>query len=737
MKTYFKLFFLIFSLILLLTEHSAFAQTAYGYYQIGKRYESAGDFKQASLNYEQSVTLEPTNLAYVRTLAETYVKLNDFVQAKSMYYKEAGLSLDNKNTSRFFYSFNQAISFETDNELIIENKISYYSRLVEIEPNIGSNWRLLSDSYLADEQFEKASNALLKEAEIKKNLGLIQEYYYLLGLAEDYHTDSQLYVPVSANSDVKLNKYEPVSGAYIGAFIEKDCAFLGDVCFGGTPPLSRYQSFNNSTGKKHAIFFTYRNYGDPLMKSNEGENYIDAIKQAHGSLQLAFQPQIGLDKVQDDAYLRQFAKDLNQTGIPIFLRFASEMNGEWVPWNGNPDLYKEKWKLVYNVMKQEAPNVAMLWSPSESPLSSIESYYPGDEYVDWVGISIYSKKYANGDINKNEENKNPLEALDYIYKLHADTKPIMISEYAASHQITSEKLDSTLFAVTKMSMFYEGIKLKYPKVKSINWFSYNTYLHDIDPSKQVSNYSLFENQEVLNRYKSIIHDDYFLSDVVNGPYVNNQTTIPSVYKPFSNITITKDTFLTNWVKLHDPYIQKVIYRLNGVDYATSSFYPYDFMVKQSDLKGGFNTLDIIAFDSKGVERLKKSETLYKPFYTNKHIKLFLSDTVAYTNNNYSQLMAAPFVLSNRTMVPLRFISEQLGYPVSWDATTKTITISGKKKMVLKVDDISVNIDGSYQVLDVAPVIKNNTTFVPIRFVTEILGYNVNWNNTEKSIVITY
>ena len=44
------------------------------------------------------------------------------------------------------------------------------------------------------------------------------------------------------------------------------------------------------------------------------------------------------------------------------------MNGEWVPWYGDPEKYKEKFRLVHDIMEQEAPNVAMVWSPNFFPI---------------------------------------------------------------------------------------------------------------------------------------------------------------------------------------------------------------------------------------------------------------------------------------------------------------------------------------------------------------------------------
>jgi len=56
----------------------------------------------------------------------------------------------------------------------------------------------------------------------------------------------------------------------------------------------------------------------------------------------------------------------------------------------------------------------MVWSPSEMPLNKIQDYYPGDNYVDWVGISIYSAQFENGDSSKPTDTNNPLDQAQII-----------------------------------------------------------------------------------------------------------------------------------------------------------------------------------------------------------------------------------------------------------------------------------------------------------------------------------
>jgi hypothetical protein len=106
---------------------------------------------------------------------------------------------------------------------------------------------------------------------------------------------------------------------------------------------------------------------------------------------------------------------------------------------------------------------------------------------------------------------------------------------------------------------------------------------------------------------------------------------------------------------------------------------------------------------------------------------------------------APFIdkNSNRTLVPIRFVSEFLGGTVDWNATTRTVTIKFGKNINNEILEIELNIgntavyvNGKEVKTDVAPLIKDSRTFVPLRFIAETMGFNVEWNSANRSIAIT-
>lgn len=114
------------------------------------------------------------------------------------------------------------------------------------------------------------------------------------------------------------------------------------------------------------------------------------------------QPAYSLAKIirgDFDPYITRFATALRDQRWPVAIRFAHEMNGHWYPWSerrsGNrPGQFVAAWRHVHDVFRNVgATNVIWVWSPNiirPVPSVSIQALYPGDQYVDWVGMVGYA-----------------------------------------------------------------------------------------------------------------------------------------------------------------------------------------------------------------------------------------------------------------------------------------------------------------------------------------------------------
>ena len=102
---------------------------------------------------------------------------------------------------------------------------------------------------------------------------------------------------------------------------------------------------------------------------------------------------------------------------------------------------------------------------------------------------------------------------------------------------------------------------------------------------------------------------------------------------------------------------------------------------------------------------------------------------------------APYIYEERTMVPLRVISENLGKEVTWDGDKRSVKIKDEKGNEFSIliggkfmDDISANVDRKIE-LDAPALIKDDRTFVPLRAIAEAFGERVDWDKDKRIVVI--
>jgi hypothetical protein len=122
------------------------------------------------------------------------------------------------------------------------------------------------------------------------------------------------------------------------------------------------------------------------------------------------------------------------------------------------------------------------------------------------------------------------------------------------------------------------------------------------------------------------------------------------------------------------------------------------------------------------------------------IRLTIGQKTAQINNQERQLDVMPLLEADtsRTVVPLRFIGESLNAEVEWIASTRQIVIRDTENIIiLWIDSYDTVVNGQRIQTDCPPrILMNNRTFVPLRFINEILGAKVNWNEETREIQIT-
>jgi exopolysaccharide biosynthesis protein len=125
-----------------------------------------------------------------------------------------------------------------------------------------------------------------------------------------------------------------------------------------------------------------------------------------------------------------------------------------------------------------------------------------------------------------------------------------------------------------------------------------------------------------------------------------------------------------------------------------------------------------------------------PATGNNVVKLTVDKTAVTVNGNAMQLEQAPIIIKDNTMIPIRFVTDALGGSVTWDEKERKVTIiRGDKLIDLWIDQPDLIIAGKRVTAEVAPTIRNDLTLVPLRILSENLGWKVTWDAKTRQITL--
>jgi hypothetical protein len=143
--------------------------------------------------------------------------------------------------------------------------------------------------------------------------------------------------------------------------------------------------------------------------------------------------------------------------------------------------------------------------------------------------------------------------------------------------------------------------------------------------------------------------------------------------------------------------------------------------------------------------ITSNHTIYAEFekkYSEIYITLTIGSKTAAVNGTSRTLDVPATIIENRTYVPLRFVAEQLGCDVDFRDSDKKVTIiNGESKIELWIGKNIASVNGKLVPIDstntkVVPLIQNGRTLVPIRFISESLGFYVDYNSSKKLVSIS-
>lgn len=303
-------------------------------------------------------------------------------------------------------------------------------------------------------------------------------------------------------------KMVPEDGVYHGAF-PPTYGFKEPWRKGRKAPMS-LETFENLVGKKVSMVLWYqgmspeRNFGElqdllnmDLMERMAGPRFI-----SNGWLPPAAVSCAGIAAGEFDAYFIEYFRDMMDPAktlnnrAPIWLRPLNEFNSGWVDWGFDPPAFRAAWRRIYNIAEQlgAAEHHIFLWSPNHRSYPDVEwnkmeRYYPGDQYVDWVGLSCYppSVQYVNG-----EGDRYPIGRCREVYEKYGDRKPMMVAEGGFD---SPEKMDR----VRWVKEWFE-VPEKYPNFKAMIWENHNTRV-------------LQDSGEALELYKKLVQSPKWIGDL--------------------------------------------------------------------------------------------------------------------------------------------------------------------------------------------------------------------------------
>ncbi len=154
-------------------------------------------------------------------------------------------------------------------------------------------------------------------------------------------------------------------------------------------------------------------------------------------------------------------------------------------------------------------------------------------------------------------------------------------------------------------------------------------------------------------------------------------------------------------------------------------------------KGYATCGELVLYEKSGSMEDRKSSNYYTLQIGNNTVT-----SVKDGEESFKEIDVAPFIDDGRTMIPLRGLLEEMGAEITWDAAKKKIGITTDKvKIELQImNDLCYVTDAKYgrvrYTLDVPPIIKDSRTFIPVRFITEQLGYKVTWDGETQTVKIS-
>jgi len=277
-----------------------------------------------------------------------------------------------------------------------------------------------------------------------------------------------------------------------------------------------------------------------------------------------------------DSYIIAYANQVKAWGKQLFIRPGHEMNGDWYKYGGQnngggtlngygdpnkadgPERFIAAYRRIVDLFNQQGVlNVTWVWCPNngsapDATWNTYDAYYPGDEYVDWVGMDGYN-------FGTSQSWSAWLEYFsiynNFYHALEVYNKPMMIGEYASVED--AQNVNRKANWITNAYLY---TKVVFKKIKAITWFHIKKYENGI-----LTDWRINSSTNSLEAYKTALSDSYFISSIITKveddqsikPQDYNLLAYPNPFNPNTriNFQIPKAGFVS--IKIYDILGRKV------------------------------------------------------------------------------------------------------------------------------------------------------------------------------------
>ena len=226
-----------------------------------------------------------------------------------------------------------------------------------------------------------------------------------------------------------------------------------------------------------------------------------------------------------DKELHQWAKDAKEDNIPLLADFAVEANGNWFSWSGvlnggaktdnygnptypdGPERYRDAYRHIIDIFRSEdVKHITWFFHYNYESFPNEEwnqpiYYYPGDDYIDWVGFSLYGAQTVDEDWNDLKFSTQLAKFSDSLKRIETK-RPIALLEFG----VTDGHLDGNKSAWFK-DAFKTILKNRYVKFSAISIWHENWENED----GSMSELRVDSSKEAELTFKQLIHDNHFIS----------------------------------------------------------------------------------------------------------------------------------------------------------------------------------------------------------------------------------